>query len=460
MTGGRGQPVNGHVSHWNSSLGTPPRRHPLLSDADADVCIVGAGFTGLWTAYYLARAAPRLRIVVLEAEFAGFGASGRNGGWLSADLPGSRRRYAAAHGRASVFAFQHALEQTVDEVETVTANEGIDAELRHGGVLRVACSPSQAARLTSQAATEQSWGVAELRILGPDEVARRVAIPDVRAASFTPRGARIQPSLLARGLARAAERRGVRICESTPVREIGPGVVRTDGGDVRAEYVLRATEGFTGHLPGQRRQWLPMNSSMIVTEPLDATTWERIGWDGHEVIGDAAHVFMYAQRTADGRIALGGRGSPYRYGSRTDPGGHTPQRTVDGLRAVLDRRFPAAAGAAIEHAWSGALAVPRDWCASVWLDRESGVGGAGGYSGHGVAASNLAGRTLRDLVLGADTELTRLPWVGHRSRRWEPEPLRWLGVHGIYAAYRFADRHERRRTSILARAADTLSGRT
>jgi hypothetical protein len=96
----------------------------------------------------------------------------------------------------------------------------------------------------------------------------------------------------------------------------------------------------------------------------------------------------------------------------------------------------------------------------VWLDRESGLGGAGGYSGHGVAASNLAGRTLRDLVLGADTELTRLPWVGHRSRRWEPEPLRWLGVHGIYAAYRFADRHERRRTSILARAADTLSGRT
>jgi glycine/D-amino acid oxidase-like deaminating enzyme len=232
--------------------------------------------------------------------------------------------------------------------------------------------------------------------------------------------------------------------------------------------VLRATEGFTAGLPGLRRSWLPMNSSMIVTEPLSAQAWQRIGWDGNEVIGDAAHVFMYAQRTADGRIAIGGRGSPYRYGSGIDRDGSTAPATIARLREVLARRFPAAADAAIDHAWSGVLAVPRDWCAAVWLDPATGLGGAGGYAGHGVAAANLAGRTLRDLVLrdlarGEDTELTRLPWVDHRARRWEPEPLRWLGVHGLYAAYRAADAHERRgggvRTSPIATAADALSGR-
>jgi glycine/D-amino acid oxidase-like deaminating enzyme len=211
-----------------------------------------------------------------------------------------------------------------------------------------------------------------------------------------------------------------------------------------------------------------MNSSMIVTEPLPPEIWATIGWEGGETLGDLAHAYMYAQRTADGRIALGGRGVPYRFGSRTDNDGRTSAATVAALREILVRFFPATAAVGIDHAWSGVLGVPRDWCASVHLDRTTGLGWAGGYVGSGVATSNLAARTLRDLVRldsgqGRRTGLTALPWVDHRVRSWEPEPLRWAGVRGMYAAYRGADRRElagrSAATDRVARYADRISGR-
>ena len=160
---------------------------------------------------------------------------------------------------------------------------------------------------------------------------------------------------------------------------------------------------------------------------------------------------------------MGGRGVPYRFGSRTDNDGATAASTVTGLTRLLHERFPAARDAGIAHAWAGVLGVPRDWCATVGLDEHTGLGWAGGYVGDGVTTSNLAGRTLRDLVLGHRTELTQLPWVGREVRRWEPEPARWLGVRSIYRAYRWADAHESRSavatTSRVARLADTVAGR-
>lgn len=205
-----------------------------------------------------------------------------------------------------------------------------------------------------------------------------------------------------------------------------------------------------------------MNSSMIVTASLSEATWEEIGWRAGETLGDSAHTFMYAQRTADDRIAIGGRGVPYRYGSRIDKNGETPVGTITELRQVLEDFFPMLGDVAIEHAWSGVLGVPRDWCATVGLDRATGMAAAGGYVGHGVTTTNLAGRTLRDLILGHDSDLTSLPWVDWHSRAWEPEPLRWLGVRSLYLAYRAADRAEASRrstTSHIARAADIISGR-
>jgi glycine/D-amino acid oxidase-like deaminating enzyme len=428
------------------------------------VCIVGAGFTGLWTAYYLALADPGLRIVVCERRFAGFGASGRNGGWLIGNLAGSRERYASTHGPAAVRAFQREAQATVDEVITVAAAEGIEADIVAGGELTVARNPAQLARLHAEVQADHDWGREDSELLGAADTAQRIRVAGAIGGAFNPHCARLHPARLVRGLADAVERRGVRIYEGTTVTGIEAGRVRTPRGQVRAPVVLRATEGFTARLPGLRRRWLPMNSSMVVTQRLGPAVWDDIGWQGRETLGDAAHAYIYAQRTADDRIAFGGRGIPYRFGSRIDVDGRTQPATVAALVDALNRFFPATTGARIDHAWCGVLAVPRDWCATVGFDRVSGLGWAGGYTGNGVSTSNLAGRTLRDLVLGRDTELTGLPWVNRRSRSWEPEPLRWLSVQAVYSAYRGADAREARagagRTSLLARLASAGSGRS
>ncbi|GIJ61282.1 NAD(P)/FAD-dependent oxidoreductase [Virgisporangium aurantiacum] len=448
---------NGGVSFWYTQIGLPTPLPPLPGDRDCDVCIVGGGLTGLWTAYYLAKADPGLRITVLEAEFAGYGASGRNGGWLSAELAGTADAYAEGpHGRAGVERLAAELRATVDEVIGVCDRHGIDADIVRNGVLYVARSPAQLARLAADA------GDGGGRALTAAEARERINVTGVLGGWYDPDCARVQPAKLVRGLARVVGELGVTVYERTRVTEILPGRARTPHGTVRATHVLRCLEGYTAGLAGHRRSWLPMNSAIVVTEPLDADRWAAIGWANSELLGDNAHAYCYAQRTADGRIALGGRGVPYRFGSRTDVDGMTQRRTIASLRTTLARLFPAAADVPLAHAWCGVLGVPRDWCASVGLDPRTGLGWAGGYVGSGLTATNLAGRTLRDLVLGDATGLVDLPWTNRRVRAWEPEPVRWLGVRGLYALYRHADRREDRglpRTSRFGRLATALAGR-
>ncbi|MDN5795768.1 MAG: FAD-binding oxidoreductase [Intrasporangium sp.] len=457
--------VDGGISYWWRDLGEPACRAPLAGDTDADVAIVGAGYTGLWTAYYLKAHQPDLRIVMLEKEFAGFGASGRNGGWLSAEPPGQLGRYARAHGRESAVRLQRAMFHTVDEVIAVAGREGIDAHIVKDGYLQVATNPAQQRRLAEHVPhlRAHGWAPEDLQLIDAAELGERVRIPGASGALFSRHCARIHPARLARGLAEVVERSGVTIAEETTVTQVLPGQAVTDHGTVRAQFVLRALEGFTSGLEGHRREWLPMASSMVVTEPFPSAVWNEIGWRGAELLSDEAHAFAYVQQTRDGRIALGGRAVPYRYGSQRDARGETLGNTVEQLREVLGRLFPAARGVGIDHGWSGVLGVPRDWCATVAVDAATGLGHAGGYVGHGVASTNLAGRTLADLVLRRDSDLVTLPWVGRTVRRWEPEPLRWLGVRGLYAAYRMADRQERgsasSRTSPVAHVADRISGR-
>ncbi|MFF7331055.1 NAD(P)/FAD-dependent oxidoreductase [Streptomyces sp. NPDC090306] len=459
--------VNGGISFWYADDGLPAVREPLEGDASADVVIVGGGFTGLWAAYYLKKAAPFLRITILEQRFCGYGASGRNGGWLYNGIAG-RDRYAKLHGHEAAVRLQRAMNDTVTEVVRVTEEEGVDADVHRGGVLEVACTPAQLARLKAFHEAEAAFGEKDRELYGARATAERIRVAGAVGSTWTPHGARLNPVKLVKQLASVVEALGVVIHEATPVTEIRAQHAVTPYGVVRAPYVLRCTEGFTAGLKGQRRTWLPMNSSMVATEPLTDAQWESVGWEGRETLGDMAHAYMYAQRTADGRIALGGRGVPYRFGSRTDNDGRTQAATVEALREILVRFFPSLAGVGIAHAWSGVLGVPRDWCATVTLDRSTGLGWAGGYVGSGVATANLAGRTLCDLVQqdsgqGGRTDLTELPWVGHKVRKWEPEPLRWLGVQGLYATYRAADERERTshgvRSSRLARAADLLTGR-
>ncbi len=452
------------VSFWHSQLPDQgPPRPPLSGTAEVDVCIVGAGYTGLWTAYELRRAEPALRVTVLEAETAGFGASGRNGGWVAGELAGSRSEWAERGGRDGVLRLERAIQATVDEVGRAVAEERIDCDFVKSGSLHVAQTPLELRRIAAEVEEDHERGLTEAdsTLLDAEAAAARVAVAGVLGARFTPHCARVQPAKLVRGLAVAAERAGAIIHERSRVRRIEPHAVETEVGRLHARYIVRATEGYTARLAGLRRVLVPLTSSMIITEPLSSEQWAQLGWDAAETLLDGRQRFAYLQRTADGRVAIGGRGVPYRYGSGSEREGPLDRRTVKELRVALRNLFGVLDDVPIAAAWHGVLGVPRNWTPAVGLDEATGIAWAGGYVGEGVAAANLAGRTLRDLILGRETELTDLPWVGPMPRRWEPEPLRFAGVRGVHALYRMADARERRtgRPALAGRVADRIAGR-
>lgn len=457
-------PSAARLSYWHDTTETDwtPRKsapHQL----DVDVAIVGAGFTGLWTAYYLAEAEPDLRIAVLEAEVAGFGASGRNGGWCSALFPASLPKLAAMADRPAALAQHAAMRATVDEVARVAAAEGIDAQLVKGGTVALARNRAQWARARAEVDEARTWGRGEddLRLLSGPEAAAILRGSHTLGATFTPDCAALHPARLVRGLADAVERRGVAIYENTRVSAIHPGHVAIGhGGRVRARTVIRATEGYTSSLAGQSRTMVPVYSLVIATAPLSPAVWDEIGLARRETFTDHRHLIVYGQRTADDRLVFGGRGAPYHAGSRTSPAFDHDPAIFAKLYATLLDLLPVLAGTRVTHAWGGALGIARDWCASVGLDPQTGLGWAGGYVGDGVSTTNLAGRTLRDLVLGRETDLTRLPWVGHRSVPWEPEPWRWLGINAGLRAMTLADAEESltRHPSLIARAIAPLLG--
>jgi glycine/D-amino acid oxidase-like deaminating enzyme len=435
------------VSLWWDCLGAPdPPRPPLSGDLDVDVAIVGAGYTGLWTAHYLLAAAPGTRIAILEARVAGFGASGRNGGWCSALFPASLDRIARTSSRTAAVAMARAMHDTVDEVGRAAAGMGLDVDWAKGGTLGLARSPVQLDRAREEIAHMRSWGfgAADHRLLDAHEAQERTGATDVLGATWTPHCAAIHPAKLVRGLARHVEQAGARIYEGTRATRIEPGVVRTPLGDVRAPHIVRATEAFTPSLAGHRRTVLPVYSLMLATEPLPDSDWEQIGLAGRETFNDGRHLIIYGQRTADGRLAFGGRGAPYHYGSRAEPRFERVPRVHDGLWQTLVGMFPVLQDRAVTHRWGGPLGIPRDWYASCGLDERTGLAWAGGYVGDGVSTSNLAGRTLADLLTGNRSPLTTLPWVNHRSRRWEPEPARWLGANAGLAVMGSADAAEER----------------
>ena len=447
---------------WDEIGGLRPRSAPLVGDTEADVVIVGAGYTGLWTALELAKARPDWRIILVESRSAGFGASGRNGGWLSGIVDGPRDAWESRVGRASVVALARELNSTVDVVAATTKAEGVDCGLRKSGALFVASSALHLQRLRDRRSEELTWGAddADWQLLDRAQADERVRVANSHGGLFTPHCARIQPARLVDGLADAVGRRGVVLHERTPALRISPHRVDTPRGSVTSKWVVRATEGFTAGLPGERRTLLPMNSAMILTEPLTAAQWDTIGWQGFETMQDSRYRFSYLQRTDGGSIAIGGRGRPYRYGSKTDVAGEVDSGTVAELQRALVGLFPVLSGLPVRRSWCGVLGVTRDWSPSVGVDRSTGLCYAGGYAGDGVAATNLAARILRDLILDEDSALTRLPWVEHQSPRWEPEPLRWIGVQSVRALYEHIDRVEekRGRTSRWTRLANRVSG--
>lgn len=449
------------LSFWFDSLHragldslTP--RSALPGDLTADVAIIGAGLTGLWTAYYLAKADSSLKIVILEKNIAGFGASGRNGGWCSALFPASTATLERHNGRAAALALRTAMIDTVDEVGRVSAAEAIDCDFVKGGTLSFARSRVQMTAALNEVAEAARYGV--------DEIALRdnegYGIAGALAATFDPACARLHPAKLVRGLARTVENLGVKIYENTEVLEWRAHRVSTTRGCVTADTIVVATEGYGATVRQTQQQILPLYSLMIATEPLSDAVWQRIGIDHGQTFTDFRHLLVYGQRTADNRIAFGGRGARYHWGSSIRDSYDRAPRVFEHLANTLSEMIPDAAHATITHRWGGPLGVPRDWHAHANFDSQTRIASAGGYVGDGVSTTNLAGRTLTDLIMNKSSDVTRLPWVNHQSPDWEPEPLRFIGTNLGMSAMAFADFEEKRtnRNSLAAKIMAPLVG--
>ena len=445
------------LSFWHDTVQDDlAPRAAMPADLDVDVAIIGGGLTGLWTAWYLRQRQPTLSIAILEKEIVGFGASGRNGGWCSALFPRSTASLQRLHGRDAALALRRAMIATVDEVGRVAASIGLDIDFIKGGTVAFARSPAQLAAATAEVEEAAGFGVDDLQLWGAD----RVHAAGAMGAAFDPACARLHPAQLVRGLARELESRGVRIFEKTEVIDYSPHTVRTDRGTVRCDNLVVATEGYGATLPATRRSVLPLYSLMIATEPLPDDVWDEIGIAHGQTFTDFRHLIVYGQRTADNRFAFGGRGARYHWGSAIRSEYDRVPAVFHHLRTTLGELFPVIGDLAVSHRWGGPIGVARDWHATASYDRSQGVAWAGGYVGDGLSTTNLAGRTLADLLTGTDSELVTLPWVNHRSPSWEREPLRFIGANAGLLTMSIADTEERitGRPSVAARLMGPLTG--
>ena len=439
----------GSYSFWLETSGDDLTPRPRLDGSiDVDVAVMGAGYTGLWTAYYLLRGDPSLRVAVVEREIAGFGASGRNGGWCYPGFPVSVSLLRERYGTEAARAVYRAMADTVDEIERVIAAEQIDAQWARGGTLRLARGEHQRASIEGAYQTLEALGLADrYEFLDAPQIADRVRVTDAVAALYYPRGASVHPARLARGLARAVERHGGTIYEQTPVvdYETGPAPrLITPYGDVRARTIVLAGEAYSQQLPKLRRTLVPMYSLIVLTEPLAESDWDQIGWGNRELLSSSRMSVDYLNQTADGRILFGGRGAPYRMHSLIDDSLDRHGPTHDMLRRMTIEWFPMLK----RHPVHARLGRPAGDAARLDADHVVRCGRrrrpAGGYTGSGVATANLFGRILTDLISGEVTSLTRLPTVNHRSPRWEPEPLRWLGIRYAQEGFARLDRDAER----------------
>lgn len=464
------------LSLWFDRLpGELTPRPALSADVDVDVAIVGGGFTGLWTAYYLSKRDPGLRIAVVEKDICGYGASGRNGGWCVGELAAGVDTYAEHGSHDDAMRLARTMFDTVDEVGRVAAAEGIGCGFAKGGATYLARNAAQAKRQQELIDTERAHGFTEdeIRLLTADEARQSVNASDVRSGVHFAPAAALDPARLVRGLADVVAKRGVTIYEETAATAIEPGRVAVEVSGpaelvepvelvepltITAPVIVRATEGYTGSLAGERRTMVPLYSLMVATEPLEPSVFAEIGLANRETFADDRYAVIYGQRTADNRLAFGGRGVPYLFGSRVDRATERHGPTHKLIHDTLVELFPVLRDTRITHRWGGVLGAPRNWTPSVTFDRATGLAAAGGYVGEGVCAANLAGQTLADLISGTESDLVSLPWVGVTSRKWEPEPLRWLGVWGTRRIMQTADRVEYKsgRQSILGRLAYKL----
>ncbi len=435
------------ASVWRESLGQPLMSRPSLAgDLQVDVAIIGAGYTGLWTAYYLKQKSPSLKVAVLEADSAGYGASGRNGGWLMGSFVGDSHYLAGYQGEAFQ-QIKQAIQSPITEIEQFLIRHDVDCDFIHSGNYQVAARyPEQLDSLTSTLATlyQQGFDESDYQWLQGSALDDAIKLRRGQAAIFTPHCATIHPLKLVRGLAKVVENLGVTLYEQTRVSTFGKGIVQTAQGQVKADIIVPALEGYQGQVSQLGRYTLPVQSLLIATAPLSDRQWQHIGLESRATYSDAARQVTYGQRSKDNRMIFGARGG-YRFGGQVQTEFNLQSPDFAWRAKLMHDLFPSLKTVPITHGWGGTLAMARKFAPHAIFDKRNGIALAGGYGGEGVGAANLFGRTLSDLILERDTPLSRMPWA-HLSEikqvltPWEPEPFRWLTYQLINKVFSWEER--------------------
>ncbi|WP_298207471.1 FAD-binding oxidoreductase [Ferrimicrobium sp.] len=402
------------------------------------MAIVGGGLTGLWTARYLAELDPTLRIVVLERDYVGFGASGRNGGWVSSLFPVPASKVKRLYGAELADDLWRALEETVDEVAQQVGQLSIRCDFTKAGTLLLARDRVQWQRLQEEAPSDTA-------LLDARGANRYLVAGQVIGAVHQPQCATVQPAKLVRGLADRLEEFGVRIYEDTDVTSIGDHGLVANGQKVKADAIVLATESYTAQFSDWHRLVLPLYSMMVVTAPLSDSQYEAIGSPRLGLsFADERNLVIYGQITADRRIAFGGRGAPYGYGSAITPAPERGKGMRQRLEQTLLELLPGLGGIEFTDFWGGTLGVTRDWFPRIDADQTSGLIKVYGYAGDGVAMTNLMGRLVAQKLISPQ-ELPAVHAIFERApRQWEPEPLRYLGINAGLAMTQLVDSCEQR----------------
>ena len=432
------------ASVWWSSAS-----HPTFTPGELyrqwDVVIVGGGYSGMWTAHHLLNSSPDLSIAILEAHQVGSGASGRNGGWASALYPiedGALAKHASAQ---SISNLHTELEKSIDEIGQFAAQSQENIAFLKSGSLTVARSNAQFERIKKGLLPRES-------ILDRDQTLKLINMSQTVGSSFNPDCATINPTQLVVALAKSLAQRGVHIFENTFAEITSDGVIKVAGKIIESKFVVRAIEAYHE----KNREQIPIYSLMIATEPLPDEFWNKYGLDNRPTFHENRHLVTYAQRTADNRIAMGGRGAPYKWGSARSNKSERHAKIHKQLRETAIQWFPELKNYSFTHAWGGAVTVKRDW--APYLQWDGRFGTFGGYVGDGVTLSYLAANSMADLILGKNTVRATLPYVGWKSAKWEPEPFRWLGVNLGIKLSELADIEEKltRRPSLLGKLIEKL----
>ena len=422
---------------WQEEAGPVEPLAPLEAELQADLVVVGGGYTGMWAAWFVSELEPAARVVLLEAERCGAGPSGRNGGFVNAmwfSLPALRRRF----DDVGALEVARGAERAVQGIGRWCDEHGVDAWYRAGGYLQVSTAAAHDGAWRAAAEACAELGVPDAcRPLSPIEVRARCASPIFRAGAFYPAAATVQPARLALGLRARLRERGVRIFERSPVRRLGaagPGVeARTDRGRVRgAAAVLAAGPAIASHRPLRRRITVT-SSHMLITEPVPDVL-EELGWTGGECVTDSRAMLHYFRTTPDGRIAFGWGGGRIAHGARLHGRAEVDPRMVAELRRDLLRFFPALRGRRIAHAWGGPIDVSPTHLPFVDSIERGRVHYAVGYTGNGVGHAHLIGRVLASLALERRDAPTRLAIVAPPAVRVPPEPLRYAGATIVRSA--------------------------